>query len=71
MPHSAPASGSGRGDTSTSPIFGSLSFPLSSTRNRALLVNRTACRESLRDRNRGSAIFGPFRFPVTELKKFR
>ena len=57
--------------TSTSPIFGSRSRPLSSTLNRALAVNRTACRESFRDRNRGGATFGPFRFPVTEAKKFR
>jgi hypothetical protein len=30
--------------TGTSPILGSRSFPLASTRNRALAVNRTACR---------------------------
>ena len=57
--------------TCTSPIFGSLSRPLSSTRNRELAVNRTACLRSLRDRNRGGAIFAPLRLPVTELKKFR
>jgi hypothetical protein len=39
--------------------------------NRALAVNLTACRLSLRDRNRGGPTFGPFRFPVTEAKKFR
>ena len=57
--------------TSTSPIFGSRSFPAGVMANRALRVNRIACRRSLRDRNRGGAIFGPFRFPVTEAKKFR
>jgi hypothetical protein len=30
--------------TGTSPIFGSLSVPLGSTRNRVLAVNRMACR---------------------------
>ena len=64
--------GSGRDQrTGTSPIFGRRSRPLSSTLNRALAVNRTACRRSFRDRNRGGATFGPFRFPVTEAKKFR
>jgi len=32
--------------TATSPTFGRRSRPLSSTRNRELAVNRTACRES-------------------------
>jgi len=36
--------------------------------NRALAVNRTDCRESFRDRNRGGPTFGPFRFPDSELK---
>jgi hypothetical protein len=54
--------------TGTSPIFGSRSFPLGSTLNRALAVNRTACRWFLRDRNRGLATFGPLRFPLSEAK---
>jgi hypothetical protein len=57
--------------TATSPIFGSRSFPLPSTANRLFLVNRTDCRESLRDRNRGGATRGPFRFPAVESTKFR
>jgi hypothetical protein len=57
--------------TFTSPIFGSRSFPPSVTQNRALRVNRIACRRSLRDRNRGGAIFRPFRCPLTEAKKLR
>ena len=57
--------------TGTSPIFGSRSFPPAVTVNRALRVNRIACRRSLRDRNRGGATRGPFRLPVTEAKKFR
>ena len=57
--------------TATSPTFGRRSRPLSSTRNRELAVNRTACRESFRDRNRGGPAFGPARFPVTEAKKCR
>ena len=70
------ADGRGRDQrTATSPAFGSRSFPLSSTWKRAFAVNRTDCRESFResfrDRNRGGAAFGPFRFPVTEPKKFR
>ena len=64
--------GSGRDHrTGTSPIFGSRSLPLGSTLNRALAVNRIACRWSLRDRNRGLATFGPFRCPLREAKKFR
>jgi hypothetical protein len=39
--------------------------------NRALAVKRIACRRSLRDRNCGGAICGPFRFVVAEAKKFR
>jgi len=39
--------------------------------NRALRVNRMACRVSLRDRNRGSPALRPFRSPVSEAKKFR
>jgi len=57
--------------TGTSPIFGSRSLPFASTLNRALAVNRMACRWSLRDRNRGGLIFGPLRLPVAEAKKFR
>jgi hypothetical protein len=57
--------------TSRSPIFGSRSRPLSSTLNRALAVNRIACRLSLRDRNRGGATRRPLRRPVTEAKKLR
>ncbi len=57
--------------TGTSPTFGNRSRPLGSTLNRALAVNRMACRLSLRDRNRGGATLRPFRLPVTELKKFR
>ena len=47
--------------TSTSPILGSRKWPLPVTLNRALAVNRIACRESFRDRNRGGATLGPFR----------
>jgi len=57
--------------TCTSPTFGSRSRPLPSTLNRALAVKRIDWRDSLRDRNRGGATFWPFRFPVTESKKFR
>jgi hypothetical protein len=64
--------GSGRDQrTDTSPIFGKRSFPLGNTRNEALAVNLIACRPSLRDRNRGGAILGPLRLPLTEAKKFR
>ena len=46
--------GSGRDQRAgTSPILGRRSFPLVSTLNRALAVNRMACRRSLRDRDRG------------------
>lgn len=66
------AEGSSRDQrTLTSPTFGSLSRPLPSTLNRELAVNRIARRGSLRDRKRGGATFGPFRFPVTEAKTFR
>ena len=41
------------------------------TANRALRVNRIACRVSLRDRNRGSPVRRPFRSSVSEAKKFR
>src|SRR5207247_1449910 len=59
--------GSGRDQrTGTSPILGSRSFPLGSTLNRALRVNRIACRVSLRDRNLG--LPGPFRSPLSEAK---
>ena len=57
--------------TGTSPIFGRRSFPQGRTRNRALAVNRIVCLRSLRDLNRGGWVFGPFRFPVTDAKKFR
>ena len=54
--------------TGTSPIFGNRSLPLGRTLNRALAVNRIACRVSLRDRNRGGPIFGPFHVPLSEAK---
>src|SRR5690348_18395574 len=57
--------------TRTSPIFGRRSFPLGKILNRALAVNRIACRWSLRDRNRGFCTFGPLRAPLREAKKFR
>jgi hypothetical protein len=57
--------------TDTSPIFGNLNRPLSPTLNREFLVNRIACRLSLRDRNRGGATLRPLRFPVIEAKKLR
>jgi len=64
--------GSGRDHRNgTSPILGSRNLPLGSILNRALAVNRMACRWSLRDRNLGGATFGPLRLPVTEAKKFR
>src|SRR5579864_21277 len=64
--------GSGRDHrTGTSPIFGNRSFPPGVTANRALRVNRMACRVSLRDRNRGGPVLRPFRSPVSEAKKFR
>ena len=57
--------------TGTSPIFGRRSRPLGSTLNRALAVNLTACRRSLRDLNRGGATLRPFRLPADQAKKFR
>ena len=51
--------------------LGRRSFPQGRTRNRALAVNRIVCLRSLRDLNRGGWVFGPFRFPVTDAKKFR
>jgi len=57
--------------TGTSPIFGRRSFPPGVILNLALAVNRTAWRRSLRDLNRGGSIFGPFRSPLREAKKFR
>jgi hypothetical protein len=54
-----------------SPIFGSHSRPLPSTRNREFAVNLTDCLRSFLDRKRGGATFGPFRFPVTDAKKLR
>jgi hypothetical protein len=52
----------------TSPILGSRSLPFASTLNRALVVNLIACLGSLRDRNRGFAIFVPLRLPLIEAK---
>jgi hypothetical protein len=57
--------------TGTSPIFGSRSFRPGVSVNRAFLVNRIACRLSLRDRYRGGATLRPLRLPDTEEKKFR
>src|SRR5579859_613847 len=57
--------------TLRSPIFASRSRPLSQTLNRALAVNRIACRLSLRDRNRGGPTVRPLRWPVTEADKLR
>ncbi|QYC45358.1 hypothetical protein Nocox_39040 [Nonomuraea coxensis DSM 45129] len=57
--------------TGTSPIFGRRSFPPAVTVKRAFLVNRIACRLSLRERYRGGATSGPLRLPVIEAKKFR
>ena len=47
--------------TSMSPIFGRRSRPLARILNRALAVNRTACRLSFRVLNRGGPALGPFR----------
>ena len=56
--------GSGRDHrTGTSPTLAKRSLPFGKTLNRALAVNRIACRASLRDRNLGGPIFGPFRPP--------
>jgi len=65
--------GSGRDQrTGTSGDLGQAQLPpLISTLNRALAVNRMACRRSLRDRNRARPAFGPFRRPGTEATKFR
>jgi hypothetical protein len=61
--------GSGRDQrTGTSPIFGSRRFPFGSTLNRALTLNRIACRASLRERNPGFSTFGPLRLPLREAK---
>ncbi|GAB3831629.1 hypothetical protein GCM10027610_022150 [Dactylosporangium cerinum] len=57
--------------TSTSPIFGSRKRPLSRTLKREFLVNRIACRLSLRDRNWGGATLRPLRLPEIEAKKLR
>ena len=66
------ADGSGRDQrTGTSPIFGRRSFPPGVTANRALAVNRTACRRSFLDRNVGGATFGHFRSPFREANQFR
>ena len=66
------AAGSGRDHrTATSPTFGSRSRPFGKILNRALAVNRTACRRSLRDRNRGGPTRPDFRSPLSEAKKFR
>ena len=64
--------GSGRDQrTDTSPTLGRRSLRPGRILKRALAVNRMACRRSLRDRNRGGLIFGPFRSPLREAKKFR
>jgi hypothetical protein len=64
--------GSGRDHrTATSPIFGSRSRPSGKTLNRAMAVNRIACRRSLRDRNRGGPARWDFRSPLSGAKKFR
>src|SRR5437762_12112199 len=57
--------------TGTSPILGSRSLPPRPTEKPALRVTRITWRRSLRDRNRGCAIFGPGRCPVAEAKKLR
>ena len=57
--------------TCRSPIFGRRRRPLPSTLNLEFLVNRMACRLSLRDRNRGGASLRPWRLPVIEAKKLR
>ncbi len=56
--------------TGTGPIFGRFSFPPGVIDQRALAVNLTACRLSLRDLNRGGRIFGPLRAPLRLAKKF-
>jgi len=56
--------------TFTSPIFGSDSRPLLVIFQRALAVNRMACRESLRDLKRGARTRFPLRSPFNEAKKF-
>src|ERR1700751_1066573 len=64
--------GSGRDQRrGRSPILGRRSLPPGVTWKRALRVNRIACLRSLRDRNLGGPTLGPFRFPVTEARKFR
>ncbi|NYF37908.1 hypothetical protein HDA43_000067 [Streptosporangium sandarakinum] len=57
--------------TDTSPIFGRRSFPPAVTANRALRVNRIACRLFFFERNRGGATLAPLRLPVIESKEFR
>lgn len=56
--------------TFRSPTFGRRSRPFPRTANRALRVNRTDCRFERR-LNRGGPILGPWRFPLSEAKKFR
>jgi hypothetical protein len=56
--------------TRISPIFARCRPWLRRTEN-PLRVSLIACRESLRDLERGAATRGPFRRPVTESKKFR
>lgn len=55
--------------TFSSPILGSDSLPAGVIFQRALAVNRTAWRGSLRDLNRGVPIAG--RLPLSESKKLR
>jgi hypothetical protein len=57
--------------TARSPIFGTRSGPLSRTLNLLFLVNRMACRLSLRERYRGGATLRALRLPMIEAKKLR
>jgi hypothetical protein len=50
-------------------VLGRRSFPDAVITHRAFAVNRTACRLSRFDLNRGSAIFGPLRVPFSDAKK--
>jgi hypothetical protein len=64
--------GNGRDQrTETSPILGRRSFRPVVMEKRALRVNRMACLRSLRDRNLGCATLGPFRWPLSDARKFR
>lgn len=55
--------------TRTGPILGRFSFPSAVIDQRALAVNRTACRLSRLDFMRGSPILGPLRMPLQLAKK--